>query len=940
MYAKINKISFFILIGIIIFFLHAAGVFAAEVEPPIAGADAVPDLFAAFLAADGFSTAQGGSPASALNPAQAGESQRMIFDLSYLAIPAFPDLGKEQNGYMQAISLGALFPTRYGVFGGSLRYIGGFGDKQFDYFPIKPTFSGNLFAAKEIYPRMSLGLGFNFGFGAGTTISGDLGFRYNLGNLAFMENFTIAVVLGELGVSYFPSWLTPAIGVSFDLIHIHGGEGKASPFILNFAADLKIPSLFYPEYINLIFKAGTKFTIAEVVTLSVSWPGGSGLNIRELSEKNVSFPSFPAIGLTFNIALPSEKERTAGGHLPSDGDLKVSAAFKPLYEGITAIGGGVSWYAGRADTKPPVIILDYSEPLFFSPNNDGRSDVLSIPVSITDQNYIVSWKAEIKNENGDVVRIIENKEQRFEKFDAKEFLERIFSIKKQIEIPSVIEWDGYLNNGDLARDGRYFFKITAVDNSGNTSVTESFEAVLKNTPPSVRIANIPETQRIFDPKGSGASGGRHSITFVPSGQGADLWESGIYNSQGVKIRSFETRGNAPSAVVWDGRDDSNKIAPDGVYSFQIRAEDKAQNSAGAQMTNIIVDSREAGAFLTSSVLAIRPSVNQSANLVDFSVRLLLNDGIESWKLELRDTSGALQRSFSGGANVPAVQGWNGLNEQGVIREGIYLSELTVNYSRGDIVKAIGPNILVDVSGPELSMTTTPEYFSPDNDGENDELIINLSAKDASPVADWSIEIRPVESLNTLFKKIEGQGTPANRITWNGRSDRGELVQSASAYQYTFRAADALGNSSTITGRFVTDVLVMREGDRLRILVPSIQFRPNYADFVDLPRDVISENNRIIRRIAQILNQFRDYRVQVEGHANPTQPEGETRDREEPILKNISETRARAIVDLLVRNGVTRSRLTATGAGGTTPVAAFDDRDNWWKNRRVEFYLIK
>jgi len=899
--------------------LLTTGILYAESRP---FADAAPDLYSAAQAASGFTTTRGGAPVSAINPAQGADANRMIFDISYLAIPVFPG-GRETDGFMQSISLGALFPTKYGVFGGHIRYLGGFANDQFIYFPVNPTFGGNLFAAKELYPGMSLGLGINFGFGAEFTISADLGFRYNIGNLGFLKNFTIGVVLRGLGLSYFPTWFTPMGGVSFDLLHIEGAEGRRDPFILNFAADISVPSLFYPPDISFIFKAGMNLTIAQIVTVSVSWPGGSGLNVRELSENTVTFPAVPAVGITVNIPLPSGGERIAG-------------AFKPLYEGITAVGAGVSWYAGVADTRPPAITLNYPESRHFSPNNDGRSDTLEVPLSITDQNYIVSWSMEIKDENGNVVRVIENKEQRFESFNLREFFSRIVTPKNQIEIPSVISWDGLRSSGELAPDGRYTFTITSTDDSGNTSTTDVYEAYLRNTAPSITIAAMTDSQRIFDPKGTA----NPVITFTPRGSSEEAWESGIYNAQGARIRSFDIMSGEPSPVSWNGRNDAGDFAPDGVYNFRISVTDRAQNSASAETTNIILDSREAGAFLTSSAAAVKPEANQSSALVNFSIRLLLTDGIDTWKLELKDESGAVFRTFSGGSQVPSVLGWNGLNEQGQIREGIFTPQLTVNYTRGDIVTAAATNVLVDVSGPQLTFSSTPEYFSPDNDGENDELIINLTAIDASPIAEWAIEFRPVESLNTLFRRIEGRGTPANRIIWDGRSDRGELVQSASPYQYTFTATDALGNSSLITGRIVTDVLVIREGGRLRIMVPSIQFRPNAADFNDLPREVIAENTRIIRRVAQILNQFRDYRVQVEGHANPTQPAGAARDREEPTLRSISEARARAIVNELVRNGVTRSRLSPTGAGSSNVIAQYEDRENWWKNRRVEFYLIR
>jgi len=180
---SIRKAAFFLTV----LFLISTGLYAEPARSP-GGADAVPDLYSAAVSADGFTTTQGGAPVSAINPAQGGDADRMIFDASYLAIPKILE-GKEKDGYLQSISVGALFPTKVGVFGGSLRYIGGFDDKkyQFNYFPLVPTFSGNLFAAKELYPGMSLGIGLNFGFGQdkirdedANTISGDIGFSTTL----------------------------------------------------------------------------------------------------------------------------------------------------------------------------------------------------------------------------------------------------------------------------------------------------------------------------------------------------------------------------------------------------------------------------------------------------------------------------------------------------------------------------------------------------------------------------------------------------------------------------------------------------------------------------------------------------------------------------------------------------------------------------------------
>jgi outer membrane protein OmpA-like peptidoglycan-associated protein/flagellar hook assembly protein FlgD len=916
-----------------------AGVLFAEPRQSPFGADAVPDLYAPFLAGQGaFTTTTGGAPASAINPAQAGFAQRMIFDVGYLAIPSFSDEDYDKGKFMQAFEAGVLFPTKYGVFGGSLRYIGGFEKDQFINFPINPTFGGNIFAAKEIYPGMSVGAGFNFGYGEEISLSGDLGIHYNMGKLGFLNNFTWAFMFRSMGLSYFPTWLTPAGGVSFDLLTVKGKNGKPNPLVVGTAADLSIPSLFYPKYINLILKTGINIKIADLLTLSASWPGGSGLNYRELFEDEIGLQTFPSIGLSVNIMLPSSEERIAGGRLPSDGDLKIAGAYKPLYEGVTAVGGGVSWYVGQRDLTPPVIAPTYPETIYFSPNNDGKADFLEFHNSITDNKYVVSWKMEIKDENGALVRVIENKEQRFTSFIFKDVFKRIFSKKKQIDIPDILRWDGIRSSGELAPDGKYFFTITAADDSGNTATSQVYETVIKNTVPVISVNALTDAQRIFDPK---AQGGNSSVTFTHKGSKEDSWQRVILNSSGDVVRTFsEPMNGEPGPQIWNGRDDTGKIAPDGVYSYRISVTDKAQNSASAVLPNIILDSREAGAFLLSSASGIAPKPNQSTDLVNFTIRLLLNDGIDNWKLDLKDDKGAAQRTFSGTSKVPASVGWNGLNNSGTIREGVYTPELTVTYTRGDVIKTTATTVLVDVTGPALTFAAAPEYFSPDNDGDEDELNITLSATDVSPIANWQLEIREPEPPYQLFRRFTGTGSPGGRIVWDGRSDKGELVQSATDYPYTYTASDILGNSSKLEGKIGVDVLVIRDGDRLKIQIPSIVFRANFADFVGLNKEVVDNNNRILRRIAQILNKFRDYKVLVEGHANTTQPAGTARDREETELKRISEARAKAVVDILVKNGVARNRLSAAGVGGSNPIVSFEDRNNWWKNRRVEFILIK
>jgi outer membrane protein OmpA-like peptidoglycan-associated protein len=241
----------------------------------------------------------------------------------------------------------------------------------------------------------------------------------------------------------------------------------------------------------------------------------------------------------------------------------------------------------------------------------------------------------------------------------------------------------------------------------------------------------------------------------------------------------------------------------------------------------------------------------------------------------------------------------------------------------------------------LGFSTPIKYFSPDNDGVDDVLYVQLKVEDESPIASWNIEIREPQPPYLSFYQIGGEGAPPAELTWDGRSSSGELVQSASDYPFTFTVTDSLGNVSVLEGLIEVDVLVIREGDQLRVQVPSIVFSANAGNFDGLAPDIAENNERILRRIADVLNKFVSYQVKVEGHANPTARTAREATREEANeLQPLSELRAKAVVGKLIEFGVAANRLSSVGMGGTRPVISLDDRDNWWKNRRVEFILIR
>ncbi|WP_232616833.1 FlgD immunoglobulin-like domain containing protein [Treponema primitia] len=745
------------------------------------GAETALDLSSPELAGrGGFSTSQGGAPASILNPAAGGDAQRIVFDAGALFLVSTSTGGDIGT----AVELGALFPTKYAVFGSSLHVLGSPG---FDgYYPIGTTFGGNLSAAKELYPGFNLGLGFNFAIGEDNdgddvgTVMGDLGIRHNVGKLGPLQNFTYAFVFRGMGKSYMPGAFTPVLGFGFDLIHIQGKNDKPDPLAVKFNTDFS-----FPTFQNMTGKFGLSATVAELVTLAAS----TGFNINDIQEDR-SPTWLPSLGLTVNLGLLSSGKRIAGGRLPSDGDVGVSMGFKPLYSDVIAIGPGVSWSVGVLDKKPPVITVDYEDAMWISPNNDGKADVLEFPVSITDQRYVAEWKMEIFDEKDTLVRTYKNKELRIETMGVKNVLNRLIAGKAGVEVPPSFRWDGIFDSGDIAADGTYHFVISAADDNGNTASTITYMVMVDNTPPTVQVEEIADAAKIFSPDGDG---NKDTLAITQQGSVEELWDAGMYNASGEKVRSFSIRNGNPDPIIWDGTDDTGHIVADGVYSYRISATDRALNSENAGLENIIVSTLQPRVNLSINDAYFSPNGNGVKDTLTLNTTIPVKEGITTWSIAVRDNAGIVRRTINGTNTVPERIDLDGRGDAGsILSEGTYNAELAVNYRNGYVSTSLSPVFTLDVTPPRASVRTEYNAFSPNNDGIQDGMIF---IQEGSAEILWVGEIRRVGAAanDRPVRTVRFSGTPPARFTWDGLTDTGALAPDGD-YTYQLNATDQAGNT--------------------------------------------------------------------------------------------------------------------------------------------------
>jgi outer membrane protein OmpA-like peptidoglycan-associated protein len=106
-----------------------------------------------------------------------------------------------------------------------------------------------------------------------------------------------------------------------------------------------------------------------------------------------------------------------------------------------------------------------------------------------------------------------------------------------------------------------------------------------------------------------------------------------------------------------------------------------------------------------------------------------------------------------------------------------------------------------------------------------------------------------------------------------------------------------------------------------------------VQFVQGSADIAASSNTLLSEIADVILRNPDIgRVEVQGHTDNSGNEEANRD--------LSQRRANAVRDWLVKAGVPADRLTAVGHGSSRPLAPNITAANRARNRRVELVILE
>ncbi len=622
-------------------------------------------------------------------------------------------------------------------------------------------------------------------------------------------------------------------------------------------------------------------------------------------------------------------EEVVWNGISSDGTIAEKGQYRFVLSGTDLAGNtGVSQTTELVtfDTTEAQLLLAVSDTAF-SPNGNKVKDTITFtPVTATKD--VVSYDFTIKNKAGKAV----------------------YTVKESKKLPVNFVWDGKDDSKILCSDGMYFAQLSVLAANGSTASASTQNFELDTLAPNL-TAETPWS--FFAPSGNGAQ--KNIPVTIKECSAEKLWVAEVRDAKDKAVKKFSWNGSKES-FVWDGTDESGNLAANGKYNIVIFSTDDAGNSFSTELKGITLDNRETKAYITAEYEGISPNNDGYLDTQKFEIRTSVADNIKSWNFDVRKEDGTSVYALSekDSANLPAAINWNGAGKDGLACEGTFTGTLEVVYNNGNKVSAVSSPFICTATAPKLTVRTAPEYFSPDNDGVDDDLYIKLAGSTKAKIKNWSFVIKDPKGKD--FWKTSGKSQITERIIWDGLSNlqkdvngNAERVQSAMDYPYEFTVTDNLGMTSTVKGVIPVDVLVIRDGNLLKMAVPSIIFESDAANFqtanAKLDADKVSNNIKVLNRIADILKKFKDYKVTIVGHANKItdNPEEETVDNLAQwgrASMPLSKERADAIKVYLTKRGVNAAALSTEGMGGTKPVVNPKDKDNNWKNRRVEFILQK
>ncbi len=438
---------------------------------------------------------------------------------------------------------------------------------------------------------------------------------------------------------------------------------------------------------------------------------------------------------------------------------------------------------------------------------------------------------------------------------------------------------------------------------------------------------------MFSPNGSG---NRDTTEISMKSNKIVKWKGRMTDSSGNSIGEM-TSEDTTSLIVWDGTDENGRELPDGDYYLDTYFEDLAGNSYVPSKQKITIDRSEKKAKLVNIPGAemIEKGIDGIAAFeVDSSA--VAADGIEMWSFKISDKDGNILYEDKGEGSFPEMLVVPGNRDEA--EEGSYNVSFTTVYENGSESQHFF-KYFYDLTPPEADLVITASPFAVNGEVLDGEVNLDPNVKDDSGIYKWILTLKDEAGDEDT---VEEKGLSEDGIILYGENYIADEVKSGSSFDASLKLVDMNGNSTVVDGKFSIDIIADLIDGRYYIKVPKIIFSAYKHTLYSRGKAAGDENMRTVKKVAELSKKYPDYVIVLEGHALNVfyNSANGRKSKEENVLVPLTERRAAAVKDALVKEGLPEDRIRIEYFGGKKPEVSVTDKSIRWKNRRVEFGIDK
>ena len=367
------------------------------------------------------------------------------------------------------------------------------------------------------------------------------------------------------------------------------------------------------------------------------------------------------------------------------------------------------------------IFIDGSR--YFSPKTDSKLGeiTLNLTIPVPEEktgNKLTEWAVTIENKAGKVVKT----------FDQSNY---------GAIPPSKLEFRGLDDNDKLLEDGEYQAFVTAKYLNGYVPAKLASPVFVLDT--EKPAAQVRPSDKVF---GAGSKADvKFAIMITPSvGSPVPSWRGEIKTADnGTIVKTYDFGEYPPESVVWNGLNQSGKISEKGDYKFTLSATDLAGNAGVVESQTITFDTTETQLLLAVNDIAFSPNSDKVKDTLVFNPVTQTND-VVAYEFVIKDKDGKTVYSKKENKKLPSSFTWNGNDSDNTrCEDGLYSAQLSVTAANGSTAAAATQSFELDTKAPSLVAEIPWNYFSPDNDGNQDNIPISISESTNEKV--WNAEVR-------------------------------------------------------------------------------------------------------------------------------------------------------------------------------------------------------